>query len=132
MTNPPTWGPARGDTGAVTAELAVALTSLTLLFGALTGLAAGLVVSIEVHSAAAAGARLAARHESPAVINDRVVALAGAGARCEVSVEATVTTVVVHRPLTLALPGHPTVTVSAQASAVTEPVDAPLVERRAR
>ena len=53
MMGSPTRRPAHSDTGSVTAELAVALTSLTVLLGALTGLAAGLVVTIEVHSAAA-------------------------------------------------------------------------------
>ena len=117
---PPTRGPARSDSGSVTAELAVALTCLTVLIAALTGLAAGLVVAIEVHSAAAAGARLAARHEPVEIVSDRVVDLTGPGSWCTVSEDGAMTTVVVHRPVTLPLPGPPTVTVSAVASAVTE------------
>ena len=76
-----------GSRGAVTAELAVAIPAVVLLFGViLTAVAAG-VAQVRAEEAARAAARELARGEPPNVVAATVQRMAGAGARPEVKAD---------------------------------------------
>lgn len=116
--------PARDrQAGAVTAELAVALLAVTVLLSGLTSVLAVAVAQVQVTDAASAGARLAARGESPGRVDAVVEAVAGPAASAGVSRDRDLTTVTVERVVTLWLPGSPRVPVTARAVAVTEQAD---------
>ncbi len=109
-----------GDSGAVTAELAVALLAVTVLLSGLTSVLAVAVAQVQVTDAAGAGARLAARGESTGRVRTVVGAVAGTSATVNLARGADLTTVTVGRQVTLWLPGAPRVSVTARAVAVTE------------
>ncbi len=109
----------------MTAELAVALLGLTGVLAGLLSLGAVVQAQLQVHDAAAAGARLAARGEPAGVVADVAGRLAGPGARVGVGAGAGTTRVGVTRSVTLLLPGSPTVQVEGSAEAVTEGVGSP-------
>lgn len=104
----------------MTAELAVGLLGLTAVLAGLLSLVVVVLAQVQVHDAAAAAARLAARGEPGA----RVVAVAsdlvGHPAVVEVATGAGTTRVTVRREVALLLPGRPRVEVAGRAVAVTE------------
>lgn len=108
------------QSGAVTAELAVALLAVTLLLSGLTSVLTVTVAQVQVTDAAGAGARLAARGESARRVKSVVRAVAGPSATAGVARGADLTSVSVERVVTLLLPGAPRVPVTARAVAVTE------------
>lgn len=114
---------AAGERGAVTAELAIALLGVTGVLAGLLSLGAVVQAQLRVHDAAAAAARLAARGEAPARVQQVAGRLGGDGARVGVSAGAGTTRVTVSRTVRLMLPGSPTVEVDSAAEAVTETPD---------
>jgi hypothetical protein len=115
-------GPARGDEGFATAEVAVALPALVLVLAAALRAVAATGAQVACVDAARAGARAAARGESLAAVRAAVLRAAPAGARATIGRGADVTRVEVSarigRAWGLALPP---VTVSAAATSATEP-----------
>jgi len=104
----------------VTAELAIALLGLTGVLAGLLSLGTVVQAQLRVHDAAAAAARLAARAEPPARVQQVAVRLGGDGARVLVSAGSGTTRVTVSRTVRMVLPGAPTVEVEGSAEAVTE------------
>lgn len=109
------------ETGAITAEFAIVLTGLMVVLGAVAGLLQSAVVRIQVSDAASAAARAAARGESGERVDAVCRQLAGPQASVEVATGPDLTTVTVSRVVALPLPGTPSVTITAQSSALTEP-----------
>lgn len=108
------------DDGTVTAEVAVAMTSVVLLLAGLLSAATVAVAQVRVTDAAGAGARAAARGESPAVVREVAVAAAGPGASAVVDDSGELVTVTASAPVEVPLLGAPVVTVRSTASARVE------------
>lgn len=111
-----------GERGAVTAELAVGLLGLTVVLAGLLSLVVVVLAQVQVHDAAAAAARLAARGEPPARVREVASGLVGHPASVEIGGGAGTTAVVVRRDVALLLPGRPRVEVVGRAEAVTEEI----------
>lgn len=78
------------------------------------------VAQVQVSDAASAGARLAARGESAAVVRATAAQMGGPGAEVGVRPGGQLTQVTVTRVVALLLPGRPSVRVDSQALAVSE------------
>ncbi|WP_460435339.1 TadE family type IV pilus minor pilin [Angustibacter speluncae] len=109
-----------GERGAVTAELAIGLLGLTAVLAGLLSLVVVVLAQVQVHDAAAAAARLAARGEPPARVREVASSVVGHPAAVEVAAGGGTTSVVVRRQVELLLPGRPQVEVVGRAEAVTE------------
>lgn len=119
-----------GDAGSVTAELAIGLTTVTLVTGALAGVGQVAATQLELGSAAGAAARVVARggstEQARAIVHD----VAGQQAQLSLASDvpggspggaaAPLVRVIVTREVTLFLPGAPSVTVRADAVSVDE------------
>ncbi len=109
-----------GEQGAVTAELAIGLLGLTTVLAGLLSLVVVVLAQVQVHDAAAAGARLAARGEPTARVGAVASDLVGHPAQVDVRGGSGTTRVTVRRQVALLLPGRPRVEVVGRADAVTE------------
>jgi Flp pilus assembly protein TadG len=110
------------EQGAVTAELAIGLLGLTTVLAGLLSLVVVVLAQVQVHDAAAAAARLAARGEPGARVGAVASDLVGHPAAVDVSPGPGTTRVTVRREVALLLPGRPRVEVVGRAEAVTEEV----------
>lgn len=106
----------------MTAELAIGLLGLTAVLAGLLSLVVVVLAQVQVHDAAAAAARLAARGEPPARVREVASGLVGHPAAVEVAAGGGTTSVAVRRQVELLLPGRPRVEVVGRAEAVTEVV----------
>lgn len=104
----------------MTAELAIGLLGLTAVLAGLLSLVVVALAQVQVHDAAAAAARLAARGEPPARVREVASSVVGHPAAVEVAAGGGTTSVVVRRQVELLLPGRPQVEVVGRAEAVTE------------
>ena len=109
------------DAGAVTAELAVALTGVVVVLAALLATVSLALAQVRALDAAGAGARAAARGEAEAHVLGLTRRLAGPAARTGVARTASQVTVTVRVPVALPLPGGPAVDVHASATTPFEP-----------
>jgi Flp pilus assembly protein TadG len=110
------------DRGSVTAETAVATTGLVLVLGALLAVAAAALTQVRVADAAGAGARAAARGDSPRAIQEAAVRLGGQDSTATVRSGGDLVTVTVTTPVRLPLVGQPVLDVTASAVARVEVV----------
>lgn len=98
----------RGARGSVTAEFAVALPAVTAVLALLLVAGGAGVLQLRLEDAARAGARAAARGESPAQVTELTYRLAGERANVQVSVQGGFATVTVRGqlvgPLALLVP----------------------------
>lgn len=111
--------PDTGDTGSVTAELAIGLVGLTMvLAGVLSVVQVGLV-KLATQDAATAAVRALARGETTHAAQFAATRVGGPGT-VQISPGAEITTVTFTRPVTILLPGAGQVVVSSTAHALTE------------
>lgn len=109
------------DRGSVTAELALGMVALTLLFGALSGLVGASATQLRISGAAGAAARELARGTDPAATERLVHRLSGpTPSAVRITPEGDVTAVTVQQVYRLPLPGSPTLTLTGRAAAVRE------------
>lgn len=116
-----------GEGGAVTAELAVGLVGVVIALSGVLSVAQLSLAHVAVTSGAAAGARAAARGDEAGAVSAAAVARAGPGASATVTGgpggSGGIVVVAVARPVSLLLPGTPSVLVRESASAAVERAD---------
>jgi hypothetical protein len=111
------WPRPHGCRGSVTAEFAVLLPGVALLLAAVLSAGTAATAQLRCADAARSAARLAARHESPAVVAGAARAAGPAGAQVQVSVAGDLVRVRVWAEVSLPLPGHPALAVGAASTA---------------
>jgi hypothetical protein len=108
---------ARGDRGAVTAELALSLPAVALLLAVLVGVGRVVTVQVQCVDAARAGARAAARGESAPTVVSAATSVGPDGARVSVTRNGDGVIVIVRAAAPVPLPGAGALEVSARAAA---------------
>lgn len=109
-----------GEHGAVTAEIAVALPALVLVFGLFVGATAAGMTQLRLEEAARAGAREAMRGETQQSVEGTVRRLAGADAEVALGSDAGWTSIEVTAPVRGPVVGLLELTLSATASGRSE------------
>jgi hypothetical protein len=109
-----------GQRGSVTAETALALPSVVLALWLVAGVAQVVSGQVQCEDAARAAARLAARGESWEQVRAAATSAGPPGGRVAVEQSGDQVVVRVTATVSLALPGHPGITVDARAAATTE------------
>ncbi len=113
-------GAGRRESGAVTAETALALPALVIALGAVLGAGQVAVAKVQCLDAARAGARAAARGDSPAAISAAATGLAPRSGQVQVSAGGGYVRVRVNARVQLPLPGRPGLDVTGEARAAAE------------
>ena len=111
---------AREDTGAVSAETALAMPAVALLMALVVAVGTVVVAQVQCVDAARAGARLAARGEEPGRVTQAARAAGPRGATVRVARRASQVSVVVQAQVSFALGGAVSVEVEGRAVAEVE------------
>lgn len=113
-------GRGRGQCGSAAAELAIVLPTLVVFLAAVLSVGALASAQVRCLDAARTGARLAARGESAAVVQNAAQSAAPEGAVVTLHIGAAVVSVQVRARVSLLLPGRPAVEASGSATAAVE------------